>query len=61
MQLSESGLPARWYCVNKEGMAMLCKDEADARAEAAHNDQAWPAGVPHRAVMLGDVTYDRRV
>ena len=43
---------ARWYCVSREGMATLCVDEEDARANAAHCDQAWRAGGPHRAVQL---------
>lgn len=43
---------ARWYCVSREGMATLCVDEEDARANAAHCDQAWRAGGPHRAVVL---------
>jgi hypothetical protein len=46
---------ARWYCVSREGMATLCKDEEDARANAAHCDQAWRAGGPHRAVRLVDL------
>lgn len=49
---------ARWYCLDREGLAMLCKDEADARAEAADNDKAWPSRAPHRAVLLGEVAAD---
>ena len=45
---------ARWYCVSREGMAMLCKDREDAQANARHGDQAWPAGGPHRALLLVD-------
>ena len=48
------GAEARWYCLSREGMATLCVDEEDARANAAHCDQAWRAGGPHRAVRLVD-------
>lgn len=48
-------VPARWYCVSREGQATLCVGEEDARANAEHCDLAWPAGGPHRAVLLGDV------
>ena len=44
----------RWYCVSRDGRATLCVDEEDARANAAHCDQAWRAGSPHRAVRLVD-------
>ena len=44
----------RWYCVSRDGIATLCVDEEDARANAAHCDQAWRAGSPHRAVQLVD-------
>jgi hypothetical protein len=44
----------RWYCVSRAGTATLCVDGEDARANAAHCDKAWPAGGPHRAVLLGD-------
>ena len=50
---------ARWYCLDREGLAMLCKDEADALAEAAENDKCWPGRAPHRAVLLGDVAAER--
>lgn len=52
-------LPARWYCVSADGIATLCKDEEDARANARHCDLAWPKGAPHRAVLLGDVDAER--
>ena len=45
---------ARWYCVSRDWIATLCVDEEDARANAAHCDQAWPAGGPHRAVQMVD-------
>ena len=46
---------ARWYCLDRDGVAMLCNDEADARAQAVENDDCWPGRAPHRAVLLGDV------
>jgi hypothetical protein len=46
---------ARWYCLDRDGVAMLCTDEADARTQAAESDDCWPGRAPHRAVLLGDV------
>ena len=46
--------PARWYCVSREGLATLCKDEADAHETVAGCDKSWPLGGPHRAVQLVD-------
>lgn len=51
------GAEARWYCLDRDGVAMLCKDEADARAQAIENDGCWPGRAPHRAALLGDVGY----
>jgi len=45
-------VPARWYCVSREGLATLCKDEADAHETVAGCDKSWPRGGPHRAVQL---------
>ena len=50
---------ARWYCLDRDGVAMLCKDEADARAQVIENDACWPGRAPHRAVLLGDVAAER--
>ena len=50
---------ARWYCLDRDGVAMLCKDEEDARAQAAENDDCWPQRAPHRAALLGDVAAER--
>lgn len=52
---THDALPARWYSVNREGIATLCADEEDARWNAAHCDQSWPRGAPSRAVQLVDV------
>lgn len=52
-------LPARWYCVNRLGVATLCVDESDAKANAANCDNMYPAYAPHRAVLLGDVSAER--
>jgi hypothetical protein len=46
---------ARWYCVSRDGVATLCADEADARAEAQQSDLTWSTGVPHLAVQLAVV------
>ena len=46
------GAEARWYCLDRDGVAMLCKDEADARAQVIENDDCWPGRAPHRAVLL---------
>lgn len=50
---------ARWYCLDRDGVAMLCKDEEDARAQVVENDDCWPQRAPHRAVLLGDVAAER--
>ena len=50
---------ARWYCLDRDGVAMLCKDEADARAQVVENDDLWPARAPHRAALLCDLEYLR--
>ncbi|HCE28452.1 MAG TPA: hypothetical protein DET46_06525 [Comamonadaceae bacterium] len=42
----------RWYMVNRDGMATLCTDRADAEAEARKADREWPRNGPHRAVRL---------
>jgi hypothetical protein len=47
-------LPLRWYCVSRDGLATLCKDEADARMIASDGDRKYPRGAPYRAVLLGD-------
>ncbi len=41
-----------WYMVNKDGMATLCTDRADAEKEAADAQSVWPHMGPHRAVQL---------
>lgn len=42
----------RWYMLNKDGMATLCADKADAEQEAIDAQAAWPGMGPHRAVQL---------
>lgn len=42
----------RWYMVNRDGMATLCTDRADAEKEAADAQSVWPHMGPHRAVQL---------
>jgi hypothetical protein len=53
--------PVRWYCVSRDGLATLCKDEADARATARGSDQAWRTAGPHRAVQLVDAAEVQRL
>lgn len=43
---------ARWYMVDKDGMATLCTDREDAEQEAKYANMAWPHTAPHRAVQL---------
>ncbi len=45
----------RWYMVNKDGMATLCTDRADAEKEAEDAQSVWPHMGPHRAVQLVEV------
>ena len=53
------GAEARWYCLDRDGVAMLCKDEADALAQVIESDDCWPARAPHRAALLCDMEYLR--
>lgn len=53
------GAEARWYCLDRDGVAMLCKDEADARAQVIESNDCWPARAPHRAALLCDLEYPR--
>lgn len=46
---------ARWYMVDKDGMATLCTDREDAEQEAKDANMAWPYTAPHRAVQLVEV------
>ena len=46
---------ARWYMVDKDGMATLCTDMEDAEQEAKDANMAWPHTAPHRAVQLVEV------
>ena len=41
-----------WYMVNKDGMATLCADQADAEQSAKDAQTLWPHMGPHRAVQL---------
>ena len=49
---------ARWYMVDKDGMATLCTDREDAEQEAKDADMAWPHTAPHRAVQLVEASFD---
>ena len=46
---------ARWYMIDKDGMATLCTDREDAEKEAKDANMAWPHTAPHRAVQLVEV------
>ena len=48
-------LPARWYCVSREGLATLCLNESDARMIASNGDRNYSRSAPHHAVLMGDV------
>ena len=50
--------PARWYMIDKDGMATLCTDMDDAEQEAKDADMAWPHKAPHRAVQLVEASFD---
>ena len=45
-------VPARWYMVDKIGMATLCSNRADAEQEAKDATLCYPHMAPHRAVLL---------
>lgn len=51
----QAPLGGRWYMVNRDGMATLCTDRADAEKEAADAQIVWPHMGPHRAVQLVEV------
>lgn len=55
-QSEGQGLPPRWYVVDKDGLAMLCRDYDDAQDIAADSFVAWPQKGPHRVALLGDVS-----
>lgn len=42
----------RWYVINREGLATLCRDEEDARTVAAEADEQFPRRRPHIAAQL---------
>ena len=49
----------RWYMVNRDGMATLCTDRADAEKEAANANLNWPKRLgPHRAVRLVEASFE---
>ena len=48
----------RWYMVNRDGMATLCTDKADAEKEAADAQRFWPRMGPHRAVRLVEASFE---
>lgn len=52
-------VPTRWYVVCRDGLATLCKDEADAAKCALDYDWMYPRHAPHRAAAMGDVAAER--
>ena len=48
----------RWYMVNRDGMATLCEDQADAEKEAVGAQIVWPRNGPHRAVQLVEASFE---
>lgn len=50
--MTTNNIPPRWYMITKDGLATLCADEEDARANAAGADLCFPALGPHVAVQL---------
>lgn len=43
---------ARWYCVDRNGVSMLCANEADANWEVADNTKLLPKCAPYIAVRI---------
>ena|SRR3990167_2859649 len=56
-EMTESQI-GRWYMVNRDGMATLCTDQADAEKEAADAQSVWPHMGPHRAVQLVEASFE---
>ena len=57
--LADIGDGARWYCVSRDGLAMLCLNEQNAQAMAAQNATEFPNQAPYKAVALGDIAAER--
>ena len=45
-------LPKRWYCISRDGLAMLCLNERNAREMATQNDIDYPNQAPYIACVL---------
>lgn len=41
-----------WYCLSRDGMAMLCRDEQDAKESAAENQAMYPNNGPYRVAQM---------
>lgn len=52
-------LPARWYCVSRDGLATLCASEQNAIEMAADCARDYPRQAPYRAVLMCDVAAER--
>ena len=53
--MTTNTVPPRWYVVDAFGMATLCQDETDAKANAADYNECWPNNAPHTAVQLAPI------
>lgn len=51
--------PERWYVLDRDGLATLCKDEDDAQDVAASAWVRCPQRGPYRIALLGDVSAER--
>jgi hypothetical protein len=49
----------RWYCVDADGRATLCRDKEHADGSCADYNAAYPNDPHYRAVLLGDVAAER--
>lgn len=49
---------AKWYAVDREGVATLCADRKDAEEQAAQCEAMYPYSGPYRAVQLVELYAD---
>ena len=52
-------LPARWYCVSRDGLATLCASKQNAIEMASDCARDYPRQAPYRAVLMCDVAAER--
>tara|TARA_R110000823_G_scaffold225669_3_gene353428 strand:- start:1916 stop:2185 length:270 start_codon:yes stop_codon:yes gene_type:complete len=46
---------ARWYALDRDGVATLCANEDDAQRTADESRAAFPRNAPYRAVQMAPV------